>query len=213
MSTSSEHAERVIHGKSRRDLIAATLILLILILLGWNASLQVRANQRAAAAESTAQSLAEQVQAACKSTAVIVSDRDVCQRAEEVASQPATVMPGEPGPPGRDGGDGADGPQGPRGPQGEPGEQGPPGPASTIPGPQGRTGADSTVPGPPGPQGPPGPAGANGADGAPGEPGTPGRGITAVDCGSDGAWVITYSDGTTSTTGGPCRVLTIPEVD
>jgi hypothetical protein len=67
----------------------------------------------------------------------------------------------------------------------------------------GANGADSTVPGPQGPQGdpgpigPPGPAGANGTDG---------RGITSVTCQDDGTWLITYTDGTTSATQGPCKI-------
>ena len=83
------------------------------------------------------------------------------------------------------------------------GPVGPPGPASTVAGPagqDGRNGADSTVPGPEGPQGPPG------LDGA------PGRGVTSLSCEADGTWLISYSDGTTSTTAGPCRVASVPPV-
>lgn len=81
---------------------------------------------------------------------------------------------------------------------------GPVGPPSTVPGPAGeagRDGADSTVPGPQGP------AGANGADGA------PGRGVSNVSCEADGTWLIAYTDGTTSTTPGPCRFIPEQPVD
>lgn len=85
---------------------------------------------------------------------------------------------------------------------------GPPGPVSTAPGPageDGEDGADSTVPGPPGADstvpGPPGPAGEDG------------RSVTAVDCLEDGTWRISYSDGTTSSTPGPCRVDIVPSPD
>jgi hypothetical protein len=64
----------------------------------------------------------------------------------------------------------------------------------------GAPGEDSTVPGPQGPQGDPGPAGLQGA------PGADGRGVTSVTCQDDGSWLITYTDGTTSTTQGPCKV-------
>lgn len=113
---------------------------------------------------------------------------------------------GEPGPagpvgrPGEPGPAGVDGESGGRGPAGEPGPPGPAGP----PGPPGPAGADSSVPGPAGPAGPVGPAGPAGGDGK------DGRGITSVECTDLGAWSITYSDGTTSTTPGPCRVLTPP---
>lgn len=64
----------------------------------------------------------------------------------------------------------------------------------------GAPGADSTVPGPQGEQGPAGPAG-------------PGRGIQNVECVGDGAtssWVITYTDGSTSQTAGPCKISLTP---
>lgn len=122
---------------------------------------------------------------------------------------------------------GATGPQGPRGlmglpgqigPQGEPGEAGAPGApgevgakgasgangkdglagSQGVAGPAGPPGADSTVPGPAGPAGP---AGATGAEG---------RGVMSMMCGEDGSWIITYTDNTTQTTNGPCRVFADP---
>jgi hypothetical protein len=57
-----------------------------------------------------------------------------------------------------------------------------------------------------------GAAGADGAPGAPGADGAPGRGLTSVVCQDDGSWLITYTDDTTSTSPGPCRITptTIP---
>lgn len=121
-------------------------------------------------------------------------------------------LPGEPGGPG---------PQGVPGPVGEPGfpGRGLPGPAGSdgAPGPSGGDGDDGTsgADGAPGPAGPAGPAGQEGAPGAPGaagtpgpsgEPGTDGRGVAVLECQADGTWLITYTDDTTSTTPGPCRV-------
>ena len=58
--------------------------------------------------------------------------------------------------------------------------------------------------------------GRDGKDGAPGkdsqvpgpkgDKGDPGRGIASLDCAPDGTWIVTYTDGTSSTTPGPCRV-------
>lgn len=76
--------------------------------------------------------------------------------------------------------------------------------------------------------GPPGAPGASvtGAKGDPGEtvvgpPGPPGetvvgpagRGVSNVSCEADGTWVIAYTDGTTSTTPGPCRAVSDPPTD
>ena len=73
------------------------------------------------------------------------------------------------------------------------GPVGPPG-ANGLPGEAGKNGS----PGSNGTDGAPGPAGANGVDG---------RGVSNVSCDPDGTWVIAYTDGTTSTTPGPCRVV------
>jgi len=75
-----------------------------------------------------------------------------------------------------------------------------------VPGQTGAPGADSTVPGPPGPAGPQGDPGPAGATGPQGPAGADGRGITAVTCQDDGSWLVTYTDGTTSTASGPCKV-------
>lgn len=96
-------------------------------------------------------------------------------------------LPGAPGAAGRDGQNGQD---------------------STVPGPTGPAGRDSTVPGPQGERGPAGPAGERGPAGA---DGAPGRGISDVQC-SDGRWIVTYTDGTTSDAG-DCQpaLIEVPE--
>jgi len=129
------------------------------------------------------------------------------------ADKPAEVITGTPGTPG------ATGERGPKGDSVTPADvriaileycsvrmdcRGEPGPASTVPGPAGRDGGDSSVPGP---QGPPG---ADGDPGSPGAPGAEGRGIATITCQDEGNWLITYTDSTTSTTEGPCRVFLIP---
>jgi hypothetical protein len=114
------------------------------------------------------------------------------------------VSEGVPGAPGSPGATGSRGEKGEQGDMGVPGQTGPPGP----PGKDGGDGTDG-APGGQGEPGTPGPGGADGAPGAPGAPGTPGqdgRGISSVVCETDGTWTITYTDATTSTTSGPCRI-------
>ncbi|VXB81523.1 collagen-like protein [Aeromicrobium sp. 9AM] len=91
-----------------------------------------------------------------------------------------------------------------------------------VPGPAGRDGRDGrsitgppgeSITGPPGdsvtgPQGAVGPAGSAGKDGTDGKDG---RSITSTSCQSDGTWLITYSDDTTQTVDGPCRIVLPPE--
>jgi hypothetical protein len=50
-------------------------------------------------------------------------------------------------------------------------------------------------------------------DGAEGKVGPAGRGIADTDCQEDGDWLITYTDGTTDTARGPCRVVAAPPTD
>jgi hypothetical protein len=130
-----------------------------------------------------------------------------------------TGTPGTPGPAGLDGQDGQDGTDGR--------------PPSTseiaaaivaycetyeCTGPAGADGADGV-------DGANGQDGVNGSDGSPGSPGTTGpvgpsgpqgpagndgKSVTAVECLDDGTWRITYSDSSTSTTPGPCRVVIAP---
>jgi len=61
-----------------------------------------------------------------------------------------------------------------------------------------------------GADGAPGTPGADGAPGADGKDGVNGRGIQSVSCGDDGAWTVTYDDGTTQTVDGPCRATLLP---
>lgn len=53
--------------------------------------------------------------------------------------------------------------------------------------------------------------GRDGTDGKDGVNGKDGRGIADTDCQEDGTWLVTYTDGTTSTSRGPCRVVIPPE--
>lgn len=138
-----------------------------------------------------------------------------------------TMAPGKPGTPG------VAGAQGPRGMMGERGQAGPAGPA----GPAGADGEDGTAganggngkdglsgkdgltgsagaDGAPGAPGAQGPQGEPGAQGGAGPAGMDGRGISSVTCAADGSWIINYTDGMSSTTPGPCRVVTgLPGVE
>lgn len=89
------------------------------------------------------------------------------------------------------------GPRGLRGLAGDDGGRG----ATGV---QGATGAT-------GEQGPKGDTGDRGPAGADGSAGPPGRGIASgPTCNDDGTWTTTYTDGTSDTQPGPCRVSLIP---
>jgi len=202
-----EHVEAVIASKARRDWVNVLLIVVVLVLLAWIAWDNVKSSTRADVATSNAQTLAEQIQQACLAGDVIVGSRNVCARADAVADQPNVPVQGAQGPAGVDGKNGRDGlpgfpgvngPTGVVGPAGEPGGNGQNGAAGTD-GSVGPNGVDGAA-------GAPGPAGVNGTDG---------RGITSIECvdsaptvppTSTSDWVITYTDATTSTTPGPCRL-------
>ena len=234
----AQKANQVIAGKSGRDLVTIILLAVILSLLAWITWDRLQSQRRAELAEATTVSLAEQIQAACLDAEVIVSDQDVCDRADEVVDEgPPTTVSGERGPagpagptgfPGRPGIEGPSGPSGAPGAEGQPGTDGQsimgtPGPLG-LPGAPGSTGepgspgADGPAgppgeSGPAGPTGPEGPPGPTGTPGEPGQPGTDGRGVLTLTCQDDGTWLITYTDDTTSTTPGPCRILDpTPEV-
>jgi hypothetical protein len=111
---------------------------------------------------------------------------------------------------------GAPGSRGPAGTPGSPGVPGTPGEA----GEKGGTGAGGSTgsAGQSGEKGADGKDGSDGKDGAPGTPGADGvngtngadgRGIRSVACQDDGTWLITYTDDTTETADGPCRVLLV----
>jgi len=159
--------------------------LVIIFGVGWTVSNQLSAMAEKNTAQANSQTLAQDIQTVCASQGrLLVNDRDLCAKAEQVQQNPTEAIPGpkgDPGPPGRDGNSIV-------GPRGEAGKDstvpGPAGADSSVPGPRGERGADSTVPGPagppgpagadstvPGPQGPPGERGPAGADGQPGATG------------------------------------------
>jgi hypothetical protein len=204
-------------------ILGAILVLLALIVL---ALYGTNRNDKAKASEQTLADLAGQVKSACVGNPVDARKvfGDVCGKAKEIDERPVGEK-GEPGTPG------AQGPQGVQGIQGPPGIRGPRGPIgitgqspvcllepSKCVGPKGAAGSDGEdgtqgpqgdtgATGAQGDQGVPGVDGKDGTDGAPGADGKDGRGITSVTCQEDGTWLITYTDSTTSTTDGPCRVI------
>lgn len=221
-----EHVEAVIASKARRDWVNVLLIVVVVALLGWIAWDNQKSSTRADVATSNAQTLAEQIQQACLAGDVIVGSRNVCARADAVADQPNVPVQGAKGDTGDTGspgrtptageiaasvatyctlGNNCVGSTGATGAKGDPGA-----PGESI---KGDPGDPSTVPGQPGVNG------ANGSNGLDGTPGTPGRGITGIECVDSAVtvpptpvtsdWVITYTDGTTSTTPGPCRVIPV----
>lgn len=187
--TEVERAEQVSREPRRRfkqniALVAAVLAGLGLFLVLWHET-----QTRAETAETSAVSLAEQVQERCESEgSFLVGDRDLCKRADAVVQGIPVAGPagpgGPPGPQGERGFTGAQGVQGRTGPgptaaqiaaavddwcgagmcRGESGDRGHPGADSTVAGPQGSQGAQGE-PGQdstvPGPAGPAGPAGAD----------------------------------------------------
>ncbi|WP_066303234.1 collagen-like protein [Arthrobacter luteolus] len=177
------------------------------------------AQAEAATQQTQKQEIAQEAQAViCTAADVDVYDEALCSRLEAVSQEPspAAVGPkGDKGDPGRDGRDGKDGVPGLKGDKGD--DSMIPGPAgfaglTGLAGPAGADGKD----GAPGLDGAPGRDGMNGTDGvagAPGADGADGRGISSVTCegtGDTSYWVVTYTDGTTQTSTGPCRLTTLP---
>ena len=170
------------------------------------------AKAEAASEQQAKKDIAVEVQAAiCQAGDVAVYDQALCDQLERIAEEPSRL---EQGPQGVQGVQGMAGTRGPAGEDGSDGEDGAPGPAGAdglngadgANGLNGAPGADSTVPGP---VGPPGAAGDNGPPGPDGAPGANGRGIASVTCegtGDASYWLVTYDDGTTQTSGGPCRI-------
>jgi hypothetical protein len=189
-------------------------VVAVLIATVWNATLLLKADARAAAANTVAAAesqekidLAEKMlEAFCGKGPVTVDGHDACldaaQKADDPAPTPApdpALFKGETGQQGERGDRGYPGIQGAPGLQGIPGvkgDKGDKGDQGLSPVPQ--AGKDGTM-GPPGPAGPagqqgvPGEPGATGATGAPGEPGTPGTSPTK----------FTFKDGTTCTPTSP----------
>lgn len=126
--------------------------------------------------------LAEQVRALGD---VPVAEVDGSRTPTIIPLQGPRGIPGVTGPRGPRGLAGAAGPAGEVGPTGAPGEVGAAGSA--------------------GPKGDPGPAGKDGANGKDGAAGPAGRGVTSITC-PESDWIVTYTDGTTSTIPGPCRL-------
>lgn len=195
--TEVERAEQIAAGPRHRFWWNIVLVSgFVLALAGLFVALY-QLSHRAETAETSAVSLAEQVQERCDTEgSFLVGDRDLCEQADNVAEDPGVT----PGPvSGRDGVDGARGPQGIPGVEGKQGRTGPPGeigPRGPVgprggPGEDGEDGADSTVPGP---------AGINGTNGL---NGADGRGIQSMQC-ATGGWIVTYTDGISSDSG-PCR--------
>lgn len=208
----------------------ALLVLAVAILvgLGWTVYNQMSATADKNTAQANSQTLAQDIQQVCAAQGkLLVDDRDLCAKAEKVQQDPTEAIPGPKGDPGSPGEAGAAGRDGSPGPSGHPGTKGDPGVDSTAtgaqgqPGTAGQDGAGSTIPGPQGLPGEPGAAGANGADstvpgpegpeGPQGPQGEPGRGIASANCGDDGRWLITYTDGATQD-GGQCRTAITPGV-
>ncbi|MCQ9367330.1 collagen-like protein [Brevibacterium sp. 91QC2O2] len=210
------------HARHRRHLpaqwklwLAITLALAGVALLAFN---QWEARHEAAQQASNAEQLATEVQRACAQGDILVGGRSICQQANDTQAKAQDVdagaLAGPPGPrgaPGRDGTDGSPGPAGPAGRAGKPGQGSIiPGPAGQ-PGKDGQAGQDSTVPGPAGKPGAPGEdgkPGERGPVGPAGDDGKPGRGIKTITCSSGNDWHVTYTDDTTTTVDGPCRVPT-----
>lgn len=186
-------------------------LLLLVFFAAWSTWAQYSTRQEAEDASQNANALADQVAEACANGEVKVNGRNICTKADQVKKDvkpaeagpagppgprgvpgPRSTVPGPAGEPGRDGED-SDIP----GPAGQPGEQGAPGEDSNVPGPAGEPGApgkDSTVPGP------------KGEKGDTGDPGKNGRGVASVTCTADGDWLFTFTDDTSITVDGPCRV-------
>lgn len=211
--TETERANRIAAPRRRRWLqnvaLAVALVLgLTGVLLGWH-----ELDQRAETAETSAVSLAEQVQQACESQGSLDLDgRNLCEQADDVVegspvAGPAGPQgpPGPTGPAGATGRQGVSGEQGPAGADGRDGADGAPGPIGAA----GTDGADGAV-GETGPEGPQGATGPQGPTGPSGPQGSDGRGIADIQCLSSGDWVFTLDDGTALTVSGPCRAEPSP---
>lgn len=209
-------------------LLGVTLIACGLAVLSYVYFNQAKDNAEALAIQQTQekQVIAEEARAViCKADDVEVYDEELCSRLDEAANTGgATARDGKdgrdgiPGPRGLNGQDGRDGIPGPEGPAGRDGRDGAAGIGRDgLAGLTGRDGVSIIGPeGPPGPVGPTGPAGVAGPPGPVGPTGANGRGIKDMQCigeGSDSYVLVTFTDETTTTWAGPCRldpVFTLP---
>ena len=144
--------------------------------------------------------------------AIETANAALAEQVRELGGEPVAEADGAdmphlipiPGPAGRTGDDGPAGRNGRDGTSPDP-----------VPGPPGRDGADGeSITGPAGPKGDTGPPGKDGSNGKDGTNGSDGRGIVSIDCNPDADWVVTYTDGTTQTITGPCRLIpegTLPD--
>lgn len=210
-------------------LLGVALIACGLAVLSYTYFNQAKDNAEALAVQQAQekQVIAEEARAVlCKADDVEVYDEELCSRLEAAADTGAAIAgrdgkdgrdgaPGTRGIPGQDGRDGRDGSPGPEGPAGRDGAEG-----IGRDGLAGRDGASIIGPegpaGPVGPTGPPGAAGPSGPAGPAGPAGANGRGIKDMQCigeGNESYVLVTFSDDTTTTWAGPCRldpVFTLP---
>lgn len=176
------------HRAQRRRTVGMVLLAVLAVIFGAACLFFAMDNARLAGAAATygetqaqeKQSLAEEFDAACKSADFqqTAAGSNICQKAEQVASEPSGPLAGPqgvqgvPGPRGEQGFPGERGPVGPVGPVGATGPKGEVGPQGIagllgLPGLNGTNGTSGIdgPPGPPGPVGPPGPPGIPGETG------------------------------------------------
>lgn len=174
----TERAAEIASGPRRRFLQNIAIVAAVVVALAGMFVALYQLQHQADTAGTNAVSLAEQVQERCDTEgSLLVGDRDLCARADDVAEDPSTELVPVNGRDGAAGTDGTDGTDGADGIDGKDGADGKPG----------KNGADGT----------------DGLDGAPGLPGADGRGIESTRCTSAG-WVTTYTDGTIDGGTGPC---------
>lgn len=146
------------------------------------------AQTKADTASANAETLAKEIGSMCSSEGkLMVNNRDLCAKGEEVLENPSAVISGPKGDPGYNGLDGTNGVDGPPGKDGTNGVDGPPG----------KDGIDGTN----GVDGSAGQDGLNGADGANGTDGTNGTNGTNGADGADGPppASFTWTDSTSGT--------------
>lgn len=156
----------------RHQVLTVVIVAAIALLLGWIVWGRVSADRELLVAQDNAAAIAEEVRAACARDGVTARRLgDLCDRAQQVAAEPAVPIPGprgEPGRdgrdgrPGRDGQDGQDGRDGRAGTDGQDGADGAAG-ADGAPGADGRRGERGER----GPAGEPGPQCPDGSDAQP----------------------------------------------
>ena len=224
----NEHRERL--GFPPRWLMFVAVVMCLLAVLAGVGILvydKVSATAEKNTAQANAQTLGQDILQVCETQGkLMVNDRDLCVKGENVLANPTEALPGPKGDKGNDGEPGPQGIPGATGAKGEPGPLGPVGPKGdtgddglaglSVRGDNGTDGAQGQA-GPAGPQGEQGPAGADGAPGATGAAGAdgatgpvgpqgePGRGIADTYCQDNGLWQITYTDGSVDNDAGQCR--------